>query len=153
MNIDNEFEVGAPLDRVWPLLKDVRRVATCIPNAEITHVVDDATYKASVSVKVGPVNVNYRATVVVLSVDERAHRAEFRIDGQDKSGRGGIKATLTSSASERGGTTHVVMHTDAQISGIVATVGGRLIEGVAKQTVSTFAANLSAKVRNVPASA
>jgi carbon monoxide dehydrogenase subunit G len=48
-----------------------------------------------------------------------------------------------STASARGGKTHVDLHTDAQISGIVATIGGRLIEGVAQKTVAAFAANLA----------
>ncbi len=43
----------------------------------------------------------------------------------------------------RHGATHVDLHTNAQISGIVATLGGRLIEGVAKKNVAEFAANLA----------
>ena len=39
-----------------------------------------------------------------------------------------------------------MLHTDARISGMIATVGGRLIEGVAKKTVAQFATNLAAIV-------
>ena len=38
MTIDDAFDIDAPLERVWALLKDVPRVATCIPNAELTEV-------------------------------------------------------------------------------------------------------------------
>ncbi|HWT04830.1 MAG TPA: SRPBCC domain-containing protein, partial [Xanthomonadales bacterium] len=61
MIIDDGFDIDAPVDRVWALLKDIPKVATCIPRAEITEVVDARTYRAKVSVKVGPVEVSYRA--------------------------------------------------------------------------------------------
>ncbi|HTD33865.1 MAG TPA: SRPBCC family protein [Candidatus Elarobacter sp.] len=143
MIIEDSFEVDAPVERVWPLLKDVPRVATCIPNAEITEVVDERTYRAKVSVKVGPVSVSYRATIVVESLDDAAHAATLRVKGDEARGRGGVSATVVSTATARDGKTHVSLRTDAQISGIVATVGGRLIEGVAQKTVAQFAENLA----------
>jgi uncharacterized protein len=143
MIIDDGFDVDAPVERVWSLLKDVPRVATCIPNAEITAVVDETTYKAKVAVKVGPVSVSYGATIVVESFDDATHTATLRVQGNETRGRGGVKAAVVSRATDRDGKTHVDLHTDAQISGIVATVGGRLIEGVAKKTVAEFAANLA----------
>jgi carbon monoxide dehydrogenase subunit G len=143
MIIDDAFDVAAPLDRVWALLKDIPRVATCIPNAELTEILDERTYRAKVSVKVGPVSVSYHATIVVESIDDAAHVATFKIKGDEARGRGGVNATVVTRATERDGKTHVDLHTDAQISGIIATVGGRLIEGVAQKTVAAFAANLS----------
>ncbi|HEX3464616.1 MAG TPA: SRPBCC family protein [Candidatus Elarobacter sp.] len=143
MIIQDSFEVDAPVERVWPLLKDVPRVATCIPNAEITEVVDERTYRAKVAVKIGPVSVSYRATIVVESFDDAAHAATLRIKGDEMRGRGGVTATVVSTATARDGKTHVDLRTDAQISGIVATVGGRLIEGVAQKTVAQFAENLA----------
>ncbi|GAC1579036.1 MAG: carbon monoxide dehydrogenase subunit G [Candidatus Elarobacter sp.] len=143
MIIDDSFDVEAPVERVWPVLKDVPRVATCIPNAEITEIVDEKTYKAKVSVKVGPVSVSYRATIFVESFDDATHTATLRVQGDEARGRGGVKANIVSHAVQTDGKTHVDLHTDAQISGIVATVGGRLIEGVAKKTVAQFAENLA----------
>jgi carbon monoxide dehydrogenase subunit G len=143
VTIDDAFEVDAPLERVWAVLKDIPRVATCIPNAEITEVVDEKTYRAKVAVKVGPVAVSYRATIVVESLDEGTHTATLRVQGDELRGRGGVQATVVSRASERDGRTHVDLHAEAQISGIVATVGGRLIEGIAKRTVAEFATNLA----------
>jgi uncharacterized protein len=141
--IDDAFEVDAPVERVWALLKDIPKVAACIPNAEVTEVVDERTYRAKVSVKLGPVSVSYRATIVVEGFDDAAHTARFSVKGDELRGRGGVTASVVSTASQRDGKTHVDLHTDAQISGIVATVGGRLIEAVAQKTVSQFAENLA----------
>ena len=143
MTIDDGFDVDAPIDRVWPVLRDIPRVATCIPRAEITEVVDERTYRAKASIKVGPVEVSYRAVITVEEIDDAGHTARFTVKGDETRGRGGVTASIESKATEQNGTTHVAIHTDAQISGIVATVGGRLIEGVAQKTIAAFAANLA----------
>ena len=143
MIIDDAFEVDAPVATVWPILCDVPRVATCIPNAQITEIVNATTYKAKVSVKAGPVAVSYGATIVVESLDDATHTATLRVQGNESRGRGGVNASVISRAVAIGERTRVELHTDAAISGIIATVGGRLIEGVAKKTVAEFAANLA----------
>jgi carbon monoxide dehydrogenase subunit G len=142
--IEDGFDIGAPVERVWALLNDIPKVATCIPHAAITEVVNESTYRAKVSVKVGPVEVSYRAVVTVVSLDAATHTAKFHVEGAEARGRGGVMADVTSTATETAGKTHVTLHTDAQISGIVATVGGRLIEAVAQKTVAAFASNLAA---------
>jgi len=146
MTIDDAFDVAAPLEKVWAVLTDVPRVATCIPNARITDTVDDKTYRAKVTVKVGPVSVTYKATIVMTSIDDAAHSATIDIKGDDVTGRGGVKATVVTAASAIDGSTHVTLHTDAQVSGMIASIGGRLIEGVAKKTTAQFAENLAAIV-------
>lgn len=144
MIVEDAFDIDAPLARVWPLLADIPHVAGCIPGAAIEERVDDKTYKAKVSVKVGPVSVGYRATIVVLECDAEKHVARFDVRGDEVKGRGGVRALVTSSATDAGGKTHVTLHADAQLSGIIVTVGGRLIESVAKKTIAQFAANLAA---------
>jgi uncharacterized protein len=146
MTIEDSFDVEAPLHKTWPVLNDIPRVASCIPNAEITEVVDDHTYRAKVSVKVGPVEVSYRATVVVQRIDEETHSATFQVHGDEIKGRGGVRATVVTRAEAEGHKTRILLQTEAQVSGVIATVGGRLIEGVAKRTVAQFAQSLAAIV-------
>jgi len=144
--VEDAFEIDAPLERVWPLLADIPFVAGCIPGAAIEEQVDPVTYRAKVAVKVGPVSVGYRATIVVLELDAEEHVARFDVRGDELKGRGGVRAGVTSTASERDGKTRVSLHADAQLSGIIVTVGGRLIESVAKKTIAQFATNLAAKL-------
>ncbi|WP_317996854.1 SRPBCC family protein [Vulcanimicrobium alpinum] len=143
MIIADSFTVDAPIERVWTLLQDIPKVATCIPNAEITEVVDPATYRAKVAVKVGPVSVSYKATIRVERMDDAEHVAAFGVQGDETRGRGGVRAKVTSQAFAEGDCTRVDLNADAQISGIIASVGGRLIESVAKKTIAEFAANLT----------
>ncbi len=146
MTIDDAFDIDASLERTWPVLMDIPRVAGCIPNAEITEIIDDTHYRAKVSVKVGPVNVSYKALVTVAGIDQATHTATFNVQGDELKGRGGVRATVTTSATADNGKTHVTLNTEAHISGVVATVGGRLIESVARKTIAEFAKRLTALV-------
>jgi carbon monoxide dehydrogenase subunit G len=143
MIINDSFDVEAPLETVWSLLKDVPRVAPCIPNAKITEVIDDKTYKAEISMKVGPVSVSYKATIVIEKIDDATHSVEMNVRGNEGKGRGDVNARVVSHAETRGTGTHVTLETNATMTGIIATVGGRLIEGVAKATTAKFAQNLA----------
>ncbi len=146
MTIEDEFTLDAPLERVWPLLADIPRVARCLPNVEITEQVDARTFRARATVKAGPIAVSYRVTLVVEALDEVTHEARFALQGDEVKGRGGVRATMQTRAQARDGKTHVALRTEAQVSGIVATLGGRMIESVAKKTTAEFAANLAAAV-------
>ena len=143
MIIQDEFQVDGSVDHVWSVLKDIPRVAACIPGAEITEVVGPKTYRAKVGLKVGPVSVTYNATILVDELDEAVHRAKFSINGDEIRGRGGVRSTVTSQVLGDGAKSRVTLHADAKISGVIASVGGRLIEGVAKKSIAAFAENLS----------
>jgi carbon monoxide dehydrogenase subunit G len=142
MIIEDAFEVDAPVDRVWTVLKDVPRVAGCLPGTKITEVVDPKTFRGTVGVKVGPVSVNYNATIVIEQLDDATHEAKFAIEGDELRGRGGVRAGLLSRVEPVPKGSRVTLKADAKISGVVATVGGRLIEGVAKKSIAMFAENL-----------
>jgi carbon monoxide dehydrogenase subunit G len=142
MIIEDAFEVDAPVEHVWDVLKDVPRVAGCIPGTKITEIVDPKTFRGTVGVKVGPVNVSYNATVVVEKLDDATHEAKFAIKGDEVRGRGGVRAGLQSRVEPAPGGSRVTLKADAKISGVIATVGGRLIEGVAKKSIAVFAERL-----------
>lgn len=150
MIIEETTTVAAPLDAVWELLKDIPRVAGCIPGVTLEQVVDAVTYRANATVKVGPVSVSYRATIAVEAIDDAAHRATLHVKGDETRGRGGMQAHVTSQASAAGAETRLTLHADANVSGAVAAVGGRLIESVAKKTIAQFAQNVAALLAAQP---
>jgi hypothetical protein len=42
---DNSFDVPLPPAEAWPILSDIRRIAPCMSGAELTDVLDEATYQ------------------------------------------------------------------------------------------------------------
>ena len=54
MEINNAFEVKAPIDVAWATLTDLERIAPCLPGATLTSIEGDI-YKGHVTIKVGPI--------------------------------------------------------------------------------------------------
>ncbi|MGC1438496.1 MAG: SRPBCC domain-containing protein, partial [Terriglobales bacterium] len=59
LKIEKTFQVPEPVEKVWAFLSDPRKVATCVPGAQITEQVDEKTYKGAIKVKVGPSVTDY----------------------------------------------------------------------------------------------
>ena len=59
MKFDNSFEVSLPPPEAWTVLMDVERIAPCMPGASLTEVVDDRSFKGTVSVRLGPVALTF----------------------------------------------------------------------------------------------
>ncbi len=155
MEFDNSFEVPLPPDKAWPVLMDIRRIAPCMPGAELTEVVDDKTYKGKIGVRLGPVALTFAGTVAFEEVDNAAHRARVKAQGTDAKGRGGANATASFRLEPSGAGSKVLVHTDLSLSGAVAQYGRGvgMIQATAAQIINQFAGNLKAQLATVPAAA
>jgi carbon monoxide dehydrogenase subunit G len=142
MELDSSFAVAAPIDEVWKTVMDVERVATAVPGAELTAKLSDTSYQGVVKVKVGPLTMQYRGQIELLSRDDVAHTAVFKGKGQEKAGQGTADGTATVSLTEEGGTTTGTVHGDIALSGKAAAMGKGVINTVAQQIMKIFAANL-----------
>jgi uncharacterized protein len=149
VEFDNSFEVPLPPDQAWPVLMDIRRIAPCMPGAELTEVVDDKTYKGRIGVRLGPVALTFAGTVAFEEIDNAAHRARVKAQGTDAKGRGGAHAKSSFRIEETpGGGSKVLVHTDLALSGSVAQYGRGvgMIQTTAAQIMKQFAANLKAQI-------
>jgi carbon monoxide dehydrogenase subunit G len=153
MEFDNSFEVPLPPGEAWKVLIDIRRIAPCMPGAELTGVVDDRTYKGRIGVRLGPVALTFAGTVKFEQIDAAAHAARVTAQGSDAKGRGAASAVAAFRLEPAGsGTsvsgTRVLVHTDLALSGAVAQYGrgAGIIQLTAAQIVSQFAANLKAQL-------
>ena len=146
MQIDSEFTVEAPMDRVWAYLLDVERVAPCMPGAELTEVVDDHTWKGKTSVKVGPVALSFAGTVVLQERDDAAHRVVLKAQGMEQRGKGAASASVVSHLEEVAGGTKVTMQADLTISGAVAQYGRGMIQDISQRLTAEFASCLEQNI-------
>ena len=155
MEFDNSFEVPLPPDKAWPVLMDIRRVAPCMPGAELTEVVDDKTYKGRIGVRLGPVALTFAGTVRFEEIDNTNHRARVKAQGTDAKGRGGANATAAFRVEPAAGGSKVLVHTDLALSGAVAQYGRGvgMIQATAAQIINQFAGNLKAQLAATPVAA
>jgi carbon monoxide dehydrogenase subunit G len=146
MLIENEFEVPAPVDRLWAYLLDVERVAPCMPGAELTEVVDERTWKGKVNVKFGPVSLSFAGTVTMEERDDALHRVVLKAQGMEQRGKGAASANVTSWLEPGDGATRVKMQADITLSGFVAQVSRGMLPDVSARLTQQFADCLRANM-------
>jgi len=139
MQIENEFTVTAPADRLWSYLLDVERIAPCMPGAELTETVDERTWKGKVNMKLGPVSLSFSGTVAIEERDDAAHRVVLRAKGMESKGKGAANAAVTSWLEPGEGTTTVKMIADIQLTGAVAQLSRGLLPEVSRKLTQQFA--------------
>ena len=139
MEIENEFDVPAPVDHVWTYLLDVERVAPCMPGAELTEVIDDHTWKGKVNMKLGPVSLAFAGTVTMQERDDQAKRIVLAAKGMEQKGKGAANASVTSWLQEGDGVTNVKMRADIHLTGTVAQLSRGLLPEVSRRLTQEFA--------------
>jgi carbon monoxide dehydrogenase subunit G len=148
MEFDNSFEVPLPPAQAWPVLMDIRKIAPCMPGAELTDVVDERNYKGKISVRLGPVALSFGGMVTFEDIDNANHTARVRAQGNDAKGRGSAQATAAFRLEPSAGGSKVLVHTDLTLSGAVAQYGRGvgMIQATASALMTQFANNLKAQI-------
>jgi uncharacterized protein len=144
MEFDNSFEVPLPPPEAWKVLLDIKRVAPCMPGAELTEVVDENTYKGKINVRLGPVALTFAGVVKFEHIDAANYTARVAAQGTDAKGRGGANAASVFRLEPAGGGSKVLVHTNLALSGAVAQYGRGvgIIQATAAQLMNQFATRL-----------
>ena len=144
MEFDNSFDVPLSPAQTWTVLMDIRRIAPCMPGAELTEVVDASNYKGKISVRLGPVALAFAGRVEFENIDEANYSARVKAQGNDAKGRGAANAAATFRIEPANGGSRVLIHTDLMLSGAVAQYGRGvgMIQATAAQIIGQFASNL-----------
>ena len=144
MEFENEFEVQAPLEQVWETMLDVERVAPCVPGAEVLERTGEDAYSVGIKVKVGPVSMQYKGQIEIVSKDPEAHRAVMSARARESRGQGTATAQVEMLLSGDNGSTHGKIATEVALSGRAAAMGQGVIQEVSAKIVDQFAQNLAA---------
>lgn len=149
VKVEKKFEVADPVEKVWAFLSDPRKVVTCVPGAQITEQVDEHTYKGAISVKVGPSVSDYKGQIQILRIDPAAYEIEMIGKGQDTRGRGSASMKMHGKLRplENGGT-EVVSVSEVGLVGILAQMGGRMVQEVSNIMFEQFTKNFRQKLQS-----
>ncbi|AXJ11011.1 SRPBCC family protein [Arthrobacter sp. PM3] len=144
MQIDSTFSVIAPIGQVWDTLMDFERVAGCLPGARILNKLSDDAYQVGMTVKLGPVTMQYKGLLNVIERNAAEHRAVLAGKAQETRGQGTAEATVTLTLAENGAATQGTVSADLALSGKAAAMGKSVIGSVTEQMMALFADNLQA---------
>src|SRR6476659_7093849 len=153
MQIDSSFSVVAPIGKVWDTLMDFERVAGCLPGAQILNKLSDDAYQVGMTVKLGPVTMQYKGLLNVIERNAPEHRAVLGGKAQETRGQGTAEATVTLVLAEDGAATRGSVSADLALSGKAAAMGKGVIGSVTEQMMSLFAKNLQTMLTEAEAPA
>ena len=146
MEINNSFEVKAPIDVAWATLTDLARIAPCLPGATLTSIEGDV-YKGHVTVKVGPIVAKFGGQAIFQERNDTVHRAVLKGEGRDSTGKGNASAIITAQLEVvDAGTTRCTVNTDLTITGKIAQFGRGALADVSDKLLKQFVVNLESTV-------
>src|ERR1700738_1575294 len=147
IRIEKTFQVQEPLERVWKFLSDPKKVANCVPGAQITEAVDDRTYKGVIKVQVGPSVTDYKGQVHSERLDDQNHEIEIVGKGQDVRGKGSASMKMTGKVQTLpDGSTEVASVAEVNVVGLLAQLGARMIQEVSNKMFAEFTSNLRVRL-------
>ncbi len=136
MKIEGRFIFPASSQEVWNLLTDPQSLQHCTPGCKQLTEISTDEFEATMEVGIGPIKGTFHGKI---SMKEKAPPRSYRliIEGSGAAGfvRGEGALTLQDEAGDQ---TAVHVSGDGQVGGVMAGVGQRLFEGVAKQLMGQF---------------
>lgn len=136
--------MAAPLQKVWEFLMDVNNVAECAPGFQSLEVLGDEHWKATVNVGIGPVKAKF-----VLDVTRPEIQAPERmmVKGRGKAPGSAVDLSgdmhLTPLSENE---TQMDWKANVVVSGTLASVGARLINGAADRLTAQFFETMKKKI-------
>ena len=142
MEMNGEFRIPAPRQRVWEGLNDPEVLKQCIPGCQSLEKVSDTEFNGKVVASVGPVRATFGGKVKLSDLDPPQ---SYTISGEGSGGvagfaKGGAKVNLA----EDGAATLLTYAVQAQVGGKLAQIGSRLIDGVARKMANDFFGHFAA---------
>ena len=133
MKFAGTVDIAAPRDRVWAFVIDPNQVGQCGPGVESIDVIDETHFKATAKVGIGFISARFIVNME-MAEQQPPDRAVIKAHGQAPGSAVDATAQMALSDSDGGGT-RMDWEADVKISGSLASLGARLIEGTANKMI------------------
>jgi hypothetical protein len=135
MDISGTYLFNAPPQQVWNLLMDTTAIARCVPGCRELRPVGPDRYETDLSVAVAAISGDFKGTIE-LADKLPPQSYTLIVSGTGRPGFVRGTATITLAPHESGTAVQVAARADA--GGLIARVGQRLLEGVARMMMDRF---------------
>ena len=136
MNIDGEYRIPASPQRVWDGLNDPAVLQASLPGCKALEQTGANEFTATVTAKIGPVSATFKGKVELSELDP-PHG--YTLSGRGQGGPAGFaKGSAQVRLTPDGDGTILRYSATVEIGGKLASVGSRLIGGVATKQAGEF---------------
>jgi len=136
--------IAAPRERVWERLMDPHFVAQSAPGVESVESVDPTHFKVISGFGVGSIRVRFTMDVELFDIDA-GKSAKMRVRGKAPGSAIDVVSKLQVDDAGSGGT-QLNWSATSEVSGTVASVGARLMEGTARKLTEQFWTDFAQRV-------
>jgi len=147
MQLTGKHIVNAAPSKVWDMLMDTDTLARIVPGISRLEKTGENTYKSILDIKLGPVSGSFNGN---LQMDEIAAPDGFTLKVQQNSKIGNANAAIKiglMNVEEK--KTEVSFDGDVKLSGLLASMGQRIIGSVANTLSKQFFSNLEKELEKV----
>ena len=135
MELTGEHTFDALRETVWRFMLDPAVLQQCLPGCEHLTETGPDEYEATMNIGVAMIKGRYQGRVKISDKQE-PERYTMLVEG--KGPQGEVSGTGTLELVEHDGKTTVRYRGDAQVRGMLARVGGRVMQPAAKMIVGQF---------------
>lgn len=144
MTLTGQHTVNASAQTIWNMMMDPDTLARITPGITSLERIDDDNYKAVAEVKVGPVGGAFSGTLKIANRDEPR---SFTLIVQQNSKIGNASADMDMRLDEKSpGQTDVSFTGDVKLSGLLATMGQRVLTPLANMLSGQFFSALQEEI-------
>jgi len=140
MKLSATYTFKAPGEKVFAALVDPAILQKCIDGCEKIEKTGEDNYDAHLKIGVAGIKGNY---VGKIRIEEKKPPESFTLQVQGKGGPGWMKGTARLQISPKGEGSEIQCESEGQVGGLIAQVGSRLVEAVAKKMQDEFFGKLS----------
>jgi len=145
MELSGEHTFSAPRDRVYAFLLDPDTLKACLPGCEKLEKVGEDEYAATMKIGIGMIKGTFSGRV---KISDKQEPTSYRMLVEGKgpqgqlSGVGTVKFEAVSDSE-----TKVIYDGDANVRGMLARIGSRVIQPAANMIVGKFFSELTGKMQ------
>lgn len=146
MHFQDSQAINANLADVWAFVMDPDKVGGCAPGVESVVVVDDTHFRVHATVGIGVIKARFAVEVDVFDIREPV-TASMRARGHAPGSAVEVVATMNLRREEQS-VTVMDWQSEVNLSGKLASVGARLIEGTAQKLIGQGFACMKAQLES-----
>jgi carbon monoxide dehydrogenase subunit G len=136
LHFEGTQQIKAPIEKVWQFVLDPNKVAECAPGFKSMEILADDHFKPTLVVGIGAVKATFTLDVQLEDVTPQSHAA-MHGRGNAAGSAVDMKAAMDLTPVSADETT-MAWTADVNVSGVIASVGARLMEGTAHKLTAQF---------------
>jgi uncharacterized protein len=147
LKIQGSTILPAPREAVWQLLTDPQRLAKLLPGAQKLEADGPDRYKVTMKFGIAAFSGNFQGSVELAN---KKPPESFQMLVEGRGAPGFMKGSGAIALREKGAHTEVKYDGEAQVGGVIASVGQRMIEVAARKIVQQFFEAAASELKNSP---